>query len=86
MLSEVLSLDISSEGIERLRDPAGGARWEQLPLEIDGGGDDAWLARYNHAATVVVGESGEEQLMIVGGSDASHMPVQTAAALTLVGS
>ena len=86
VLGDVLSLDVSAEGMERLCDPRGGARWERLQLTVDddGGDDDEWLARYNHAAAVVVGESGEEELLIVGGSDASHMPVDSAAALSLI--
>ena len=85
VLSDALSLDVSAEGIERLCDPHGGARWERLPLTVDGGDDDhEWLARYNHAAAVVVGGNGAEEMLIVGGSDVSHMPVDTAAALSLV--
>ena len=85
VLSDALSLDVSAEGMERLCDPHGGARWERLPLTVDGGDDDhEWLARYNHAAAVVVGGNGAEEMLIVGGSDVSHMPVDTAAALSLV--
>ena len=92
VLGDALWLDVSDEGLERLRRPDCGARWERL-LPVDEGGfeidayDDC-LARYNHAAALVQSKdanNGEEELLlVVGGSDADHMPVETAFALHVV--
>ena len=85
MLDDALCLDVSEEGLERLRHPDGGARWERLPIE---GADAEGFARYNHAAAVVRGvgleeAADEEVLLVVGGSDLNHEPVETAAGLVV---
>jgi hypothetical protein len=80
VLGDMLCLDVSDVGLERLRHPAGGARWERLVLDAE----EESLARYNHAAAIVQAgrDDGEEEiLLVVGGTDAAHVPVETAAAL-----
>ena len=78
VLGDALCLDVSDEGLERLRHPDGGARWQRLEIDAD----EEELARYNHAAALAV-HGDEAILLVVGGTDESHMPMETAFALVV---
>ena len=70
-LGDVLSLDVSAEGLERLRHKDGGAQWEAVALQ----GAEGCDGRYNHACAVVRGAGGEERLLVVGGNGNDHEPL-----------
>ena len=78
VLDDLLGLDVSAAGLERLRDPSGDAQWQVLRVAEEGGCD---LARYNHAAAVVLCEGGGERLLLVGGNGEDHAPLDSAVEL-----
>jgi len=87
VLGDVLCLDVSEEGLERLRHPEGGAQWEALRLDHgESECAEEELARYNHACAVITDhQTGEELLLVVGGNGKDHEPLADGVALVVPG-